>query len=80
MRSLTKRAELAAQAANPIDDVRGTADYRREMVRVLVARALRQIRDNDYDLPERPVMLWGKTDGHFKPHDHATETHTRRLM
>ncbi len=69
-------AELAAQEAKPIDDVRGTAEYRREMARVCVLRALRQIRDNAYDLPEKPVMLWGIGDGHFKPHDHATETHT----
>ncbi len=68
-------AQLATHSAKPIDDVRGTAQYRREMVRVLVARALRQIRDNERDLPETPVMLWGTTDGHYKPHDHATETH-----
>ena len=69
-------AELAAQEAKPIDDVRGTADYRREMARVCVTRAMRQIRDNHFDLPAKPVMLWGGTDGHFKPHEHATETHT----
>ncbi|TAH51155.1 MAG: 2Fe-2S iron-sulfur cluster binding domain-containing protein [Chloroflexota bacterium] len=74
--AIQEASELAAQEAKPIDDVRGTADYRREMVRVCVARAMRQIRDNVYDLPEKPVMLWGGTDGHFKPHDHATETHT----
>jgi xanthine dehydrogenase iron-sulfur cluster and FAD-binding subunit A len=68
-------AEMATNAAQPIDDVRGTADYRREMVRVLLARALRRIRDGERDLPDRPVMLWGSTDGHFKPHDHATEIH-----
>ncbi|HZQ07890.1 MAG TPA: FAD binding domain-containing protein [Anaerolineae bacterium] len=72
---IEEAAELAAHAAKPIDDVRGTAEYRREMVRVCVMRAIRQIRDNTYDLPERPVMLWGTTDGHFKPHDHATESH-----
>ncbi|OQY91554.1 MAG: hypothetical protein B6D41_09305 [Chloroflexi bacterium UTCFX4] len=69
-------AELAAQEAKPIDDVRGTADYRREMARVCVTRAMRQIRDNHFDLPAKPVMLWGGTDGHFKPYEHATETHT----
>lgn len=72
---IDEAAELAAQAAKPIDDIRGTAAYRREMVRVSVARAIRQIRDNAYDLPEKPVMLWGGTDGRFKPHDHATEMH-----
>lgn len=73
---IDEAAELAAHEAKPIDDIRGTADYRREMVHVCVGRALRQLRDNVYDLPKKPVMLWGSTDGHFKAHDHATETHT----
>jgi CO/xanthine dehydrogenase FAD-binding subunit len=33
-------AELVAEAASPIDDVRGTAVYRRHALRVLTARAL----------------------------------------
>ncbi len=32
--------EIVAKAASPIDDVRGTADYRRHALRVLTARAL----------------------------------------
>jgi carbon-monoxide dehydrogenase medium subunit len=72
---IDEAAELATHDAKPIDDVRGTADYRREMVRVLVGRALRQIRDNERDLTDKPVMLWGATNGHYKPHDHATEIH-----
>jgi CO/xanthine dehydrogenase FAD-binding subunit len=32
--------ELVAEAASPIDDVRGTADYRRHALRVLTTRAL----------------------------------------
>lgn len=59
--------ELARRAAKPIDDVRGPADYRVEMLRVTTMRALRQIRDGSEraDYPARPALLWGKTNGHF---------------
>jgi carbon-monoxide dehydrogenase medium subunit len=57
-----KAAELAALAARPIDDLRGSAVYRQEMVRVCTLRALRQIKDDGAhdDFPGNPVMLWGK--------------------
>lgn len=37
---IEKGAEIAASEARPIDDIRSTAEYRREMVKVLVFRAI----------------------------------------
>jgi carbon-monoxide dehydrogenase medium subunit len=63
--TIQQAAELAMNASRPIDDVRGTAAYRREMVKVLIRRALTAImnRTEAADLPEKPVMLWGETAG-----------------
>ena len=62
---IERAAELTAAAARPISDVRGSADYRRDMIRVLTARALRQLRDGSEraDWPEQPVLLQGRTNG-----------------
>jgi len=64
---ISKAGQLARSAAHPIDDVRGPAEYRIEMLQVTTMRALRQIRDGveRADWPQQPAMLWGKTDGRF---------------
>ncbi|PWH18346.1 MAG: hypothetical protein DDG58_06550 [Ardenticatenia bacterium] len=64
---IVQAAERAAAEAQPIDDIRGSAAYRRRMVAVYTRRALEQIRAGHERavLPELPVMLWGKTDGRF---------------
>jgi aerobic carbon-monoxide dehydrogenase medium subunit len=39
---ITQAAQLAADAAQPTDDLRGPAEYKKDLVRVLTARALRR--------------------------------------
>lgn len=50
---------LAVKAAKPIDDLRGSAEYRLHMVKTCVLRALRDLmheRERQY-VPEKPVLL-----------------------
>lgn len=57
--TIAEAARLAAATPSPIDDVRSTAEYRAEMVRVLVARALRALAGGKREalIPEKPALL-----------------------
>jgi len=71
--AVAEAATLAASAARPIDDLRGSADYRRGMVRSLVGRALEALaagRERD-GWPERIVFLGG-AGGSFQTPAHQT--------
>jgi xanthine dehydrogenase iron-sulfur cluster and FAD-binding subunit A len=61
---IEQAARLAAQSARPIDDLRGSADYRRYLVTTLIRRGLRALRDGQEQagVPLEPVLLWGKAD------------------
>lgn len=57
-------AELALEAASPIDDVRSSAAYRVEMVRVAVRRLLQDLAQAEQPtrLPYHPIILDGGND------------------
>lgn len=59
---LEEAARLTMKASKPIDDIRGSAAYRREMVRVCTLRGLKSLRDGreQAGMPEDAVLLWGK--------------------
>ncbi len=61
---MLEAARLAMESSRPIDDIRASAAYRREMVRVCVLRGLRSLRDETEQdgFPRDPVMLWGKEE------------------
>lgn len=74
---IQQAAILAAKAAKPIDDIRGTAAYRTEQVRIMVRRgltALRDGREREY-WPVNPTMLWGNTKGSFPTGDEYAASH-----
>jgi len=60
--TIEEAARLTMEASRPIDDIRGSAAYRREMVRVMAARGLGSISRNEEQLefPTEPVLLWGQ--------------------
>ncbi len=62
---ILEAARLAAGAARPIDDLRGSAEYRTHVTGVMVRRALSILRDGQERThwPEKPVTLWGKSNG-----------------
>lgn len=58
---IKQASELTQKAAKPIDDLRGSADYRMYMIGIGSGRALGALAENTqgHDLPSDPVLLWG---------------------
>ncbi|QYK50572.1 MAG: FAD binding domain-containing protein [Anaerolineales bacterium] len=57
--TIAQAAALTQAAASPIGDIRSSADYRREMVRVAAARLLEELAASQQPvrIPEKPVLL-----------------------
>ena len=75
--TIAHAAELAMQAVTPIDDVRSSADYRKEMVRVCVQRSLRAIMlgEQRSDFPSNPVLLSTQPCNGDGPHLERSQHH-----
>jgi carbon-monoxide dehydrogenase medium subunit len=54
-------ARLTMLSCKPIDDIRGSAAYRSEMVRVCTLRGLKLVREGQehVGMPVEPILLWG---------------------
>lgn len=66
-KTISQAAALASQESRPIDDVRGSANYRRSMVKALVRRGLATLsgKQKSHQLPEEPVLLWGQQNAPY---------------
>ena len=75
---MTHAGALAAQTAAPINDVRGSAEYRRYMANTLVKHALEALANGTESdtLPSQPIMLWGSTNGHFPAKPDESTSHS----
>jgi carbon-monoxide dehydrogenase medium subunit len=71
---MTEAARLAMTDSRPIDDLRGSADYRREMVRVCTLRGLKHIANGQEQagVPGKPILLWGRTEREPSPIAHQS--------
>jgi carbon-monoxide dehydrogenase medium subunit len=64
--TIEKAAKLSKTAANPIDDIRSSREYRHEMIRVCVKRVLSILADREERIgyPKHPVLLRACSDRH----------------
>lgn len=75
---IAQAAKLAQRTASPIDDLRGSAAYRNEMVGVCTVRALRALAQGTEreGFPADPVLLWGEAYTGEAPNLEARLEHT----
>ncbi|MFC2028459.1 FAD binding domain-containing protein [Chloroflexota bacterium] len=60
----SQAAEIAKNESKPIDDLRASANFRKEMVRIMTKRLLTNLLSNGVldDIPNQPVFLWGSEE------------------
>ncbi len=57
--TIEKAAKITEDVVKPIDDLRGSANYRKEIVRVITKRAFHQLSAKSYlfEMPAKPITL-----------------------
>ena len=57
-------ADLISKASTPITDIRSSAQYRQEIVKVISRRGLTALAEGKEHIgfPQQPIMLWGAND------------------
>lgn len=65
--------DLVVEDIHPIDDIRSSAAYRDQIVKVMITRAINSIVDGTEreNIPSDPVLLWGKSDKNTIVTEHA---------
>ena len=63
--TIERAAGLARSSVDPIDDLRGTASYRRRLVAEMTSRSLAALIDDRAIVDPDPVLLWGAGDGRW---------------
>lgn len=60
--TILQTGDFVKAASQPINDIRSSAAYRRQMAKVIAIRSLRSIaaKQEKNEVPESPVLLWGK--------------------
>ncbi|HUS93972.1 MAG TPA: FAD binding domain-containing protein [Patescibacteria group bacterium] len=74
---ISETALMAAAAATPINDIRGSAAYRSAQIRIMVKRglsALAQRREREF-WPAKPTMLWGNGLGQYPTGEAFSASH-----
>lgn len=67
---IIEAARLTMNASKPIDDIRSSAAYRKQTVKVITSRGLKSIRDKTEreGFPLKPVLLWVKEKSNGAAH------------
>ena len=75
--TIVHTSETAMNESHPIDDLRASANYRKEMVRYCVEECLKSIKDGTekQNYPSNPVLLQGKRNNGIAPEFKSVVSH-----